>query len=150
MLRYEVLSKDRFDAAFREYINAWAFKHPTPSDFFRVMRDQSGMELDWFWREWVFETARLDQSVDSVATRPDGGSNIYLSSRSTMIMPAELSLNFEDGALSVVRLPIEMWNQGNQFMYQVPAKKKVRTVVVDPRGALPDIDRSNNAWPRRP
>ncbi|HEU5478506.1 MAG TPA: M1 family metallopeptidase, partial [Candidatus Tumulicola sp.] len=50
MLRYEVLGKDRFDAAFRAYIRAWAFKHPTPADFFRVMRDQSGMELDWFWR----------------------------------------------------------------------------------------------------
>ena len=48
MLRYEVLGKDRFDAAFREYIKAWAFKHPTPADFFRMMRDQSGMDLDWF------------------------------------------------------------------------------------------------------
>src|SRR5215216_5211307 len=37
MLRYEVLGKDRFDAAFREYVRTWAFKHPTPADFFRVM-----------------------------------------------------------------------------------------------------------------
>jgi hypothetical protein len=150
MLRYEVLSKDRFDAAFREYITAWAFKHPTPADFFRVMRDQSGMELDWFWREWVYTTAQLDQAIDSVATRADGGSNIHLSSRATMIMPAELSINFDDGALSVVRLPIEMWNLGGHFVYQGPAKKRITSVTVDPRRALPDIDRTNNAWPRRP
>jgi aminopeptidase N len=46
MLRYEVLGKERFDPAFREYIKAWAFKHPTPADFFRMMRDESGMDLD--------------------------------------------------------------------------------------------------------
>ncbi|HEX7596432.1 MAG TPA: M1 family metallopeptidase, partial [Gemmatimonadaceae bacterium] len=90
MLRYEVLGKDRFDAAFREYIKAWAFKHPTPADFFRMMRDESGMDLDWFWREWIYTTARLDQSVDSVTTRADGGSNVYVGNHGTMVMPAEL------------------------------------------------------------
>ncbi len=25
------------------------------------------MELDWFWRDWIFTTARLDQAVDSVS-----------------------------------------------------------------------------------
>src|SRR6185436_15134998 len=101
LLRYEVLGKDRFDAAFREYINAWAFKHPTPADFFRVMRDASGMDLDWFWRGWIYTTARLDQAVDSVTVRAEGGSNVYLHNRETMLMPAELRLNFDDGSLAV-------------------------------------------------
>ena len=34
VLRDVVLGQERFDAAFREYINRWAFKHPTPWDFF--------------------------------------------------------------------------------------------------------------------
>ena len=71
-LRFEVLGKERFDFAFREYIRAWAFKHPTPADFFRIMRDASGMELDWFWRDWIFTTVRLDQAVDSVTTDTSG------------------------------------------------------------------------------
>jgi hypothetical protein len=148
MLRYEVLGKERFDAAFREYIRTWAFKHPTPADFFRVMRDESGMELDWFWRGWVYTTARLDQSVDSVTMRPDGGANVHLSNRGAMVMPAELSLTFDDGTQSVVKLPVEMWNLGDRFVYQVPEKKRVRRAEVDPRRALPDIERTNNVWPR--
>jgi len=148
MLRYEVLGKDRFDAAFREYIKAWAFKHPTPADFFRMMRDQSGMDLDWFWRGWIFSTARLDQSVDSVTTRADGGSNIYLSNRGTMVMPAEISLTFADGTQSTVELPVEMWNLGSRFVYRVSEKKQVTRAVVDPRRALPDVERANNGWPR--
>ncbi|HEX8942931.1 MAG TPA: M1 family metallopeptidase [Gemmatimonadaceae bacterium] len=148
MLRYEVLGKDRFDAAFREYIRTWAFKHPTPSDFFRLMRDQSGMELDWFWRDWIFTTARLDQAVDSVSRGTDGVSSIHLHNRGSMVMPAELSITFDDGTTSTVKLPVEMWNLGDHFVYRVVGNKPVRAVEVDPRHALPDIDRSNNRWPR--
>ena len=148
MLRYEVLGKERFDAAFREYIRAWAFKHPTPSDFFRLMRDQSGMELDWFWRDWVFTTARLDQAVDSTSRGTDGVTSVYLHNRGTMVMPAEVLLTFEDGTTSTVKLPVEMWNLGDRFAYRVMGTRPVRAVEIDPRHALPDIDRANNRWPR--
>jgi hypothetical protein len=148
MLRYEVLGKERFDAAFREYIRAWAFKHPTPSDFFRLMRDQSGMELDWFWRDWVFTTARLDQAVDSTSRGTDGVTSVYLHNRGTMVMPAEVLLTFDDGTTSTVKLPVEMWNLGDRFAYRVMGTRPVRAVEIDPRHALPDIDRANNRWPR--
>jgi hypothetical protein len=148
-LREEVLGRDRFDFAFREYIKAWAYKHPTPADFFRLMRDASGMELDWFWRDWVFTTARLDQAVDSVSTDTSGHANIHLTNRGTMIMPAELLITFDDGTTESVRLPVQMWNLGQRFTYRVPAKKPVRRVEVDPRKVLPDLDRSNNSWTRQ-
>jgi hypothetical protein len=148
MLRYEVLGKDRFDAAFREYIRTWAFKHPTPSDFFRLMRDESGMELDWFWRDWIFTTARLDQAVDSISRGTDGVTSVHLHNRGTMVMPGELSIRFEDGSASTVKLPVEMWNLGDRFVYRVTGTKPVRAVEIDPRHALPDVDRTNNRWPR--
>ncbi len=149
-LRFEVLGPERFDVAFRDYIRTWAFKHPTPADFFRLMRDASGMDLDWFWRDWIFTTARLDQAVDSVARRADGGTNVYLSNRGTMVMPAELLLTFDDGSTETVRLPVEMWNLGQQFVYRGPAQKGVRRVEIDPRQVLPDQNRANNVWRRSP
>ncbi|MEO5817230.1 MAG: M1 family metallopeptidase [Gemmatimonadaceae bacterium] len=147
-LRFEVLGKERFDAAFREYIRAWAYKHPTPADFFRIMRDASGMDLDWFWRGWVFTTARLDQAVESVSVDTAGHANVQLSNRGTMIMPVELRLTYDDGSVETVKLPVEMWNLGQRFTYRVLSKKKVQRAEVDPRSVMPDIDRSNNRWPR--
>jgi hypothetical protein len=148
LLRYEVLGKERFDPAFRDYIKTWAFKHPTPADFFRLMRDQSGMELDWFWRDWIYSTARLDQAVDSVSRGTDGIHSVHLTNRGTMVMPAELSITFDDGTSTVVKLPVDMWNLGDYFAYRVPGTKVIRGVEVDSRHALPDIDRANNRWPR--
>src|SRR5690606_27571874 len=108
------LGRERFDPAFREYLRTWACKHPTPADFFRLMRDQSGQELDWFWRGWVYGTGRLDQAVDSVRARGDSLTEIYLSSRGELVMPATLALVLDSGdgapVTRYVRFPVEMWN----------------------------------------
>ena len=148
LLQYEVLGKDRFDRAFREYTHAWAFKHPTASDFIRSMENSAGMDLDWFWRAWVYSTARLDQAVAGVSVTDVGVTEIRLESLGQMVMPAELQLEFSDGDAEIVRLPVEMWKLGPVYPYRVPAGREVTSVTVDPRGVYPDDDRANNEWPR--
>ncbi len=66
ILRETVMGRDLFDYAFKQYAERWAFKHPTPSDFFRTMEDASGVDLDWFWRGWFYDTDPVDISLDSV------------------------------------------------------------------------------------
>jgi len=145
LLRDEVLGRELFEDAFRDYTRTWAFKHPTPADFFRLMSDASGVDLDWFWRNWVYTTARLDQAVDSVAG--ENGTDVYLSNRGQMVMPAELTISYQDGSSETIRLPVEMWNQGPRFTYRAAAASRIVSVEIDPRGALPDVDRENNRWP---
>ena len=60
------------------------------------MRDESGMDLDWFWRDWIYTTARLDQAVDSVGTA-EGDQKVFLSNRGTMTLPLEMDLTYDDG-----------------------------------------------------
>lgn len=67
ILRETVMGREKFDYAFKEYCRRWAFKHPTPADFFRTMEDASGMDLDWFWRGWFFSIDVVDMSLDSVS-----------------------------------------------------------------------------------
>jgi hypothetical protein len=66
ILRETVMGRELFDYAFKEYSRRWAFKHPTPADFFRTMEDASAEDLDWFWRGWFFSTDATDISLDSV------------------------------------------------------------------------------------
>jgi hypothetical protein len=144
LLRDEVLGREVFEDAFRDYTRTWAFKHPTPADFFRLMSDASGADLDWFWRNWIYTTARLDQAVDSVGG--NDGTAVYLSNRGRMVMPVEIAIRYHDGSSETIRLPVEMWNQGPRFTYRAPAGRRITGVDVDPRGALPDVDRANNGW----
>ena len=66
ILRETVMGRELFDYAFKEYSRRWAFKHPTPEDFFRTMEDASAVDLDWFWRGWFFSNDHVDLSIESV------------------------------------------------------------------------------------
>ncbi len=145
MLREDILGRDRFDAAFREYIRRWAFKHPKPQDFFRTMEDVSGADLDWFWRGWFFGTGTLDQAVDGVTTDASG-SHVALSNRNELVMPVILELTYDDGTRDVRHLPVEIWATGDHYTLDVPD----HTVVgarLDPDDLYPDVVSNNDAWP---
>jgi hypothetical protein len=66
ILRETIMGRELFDYAFKEYARRWAFKHPTPADFFRTMNDASAENLDWFWRGWFYGIEPVDISLDSV------------------------------------------------------------------------------------
>ncbi|RYF90287.1 MAG: M1 family peptidase [Chitinophagaceae bacterium] len=66
ILRETIMGRELFDYAFREYARRWAFKHPTPADFFRTMEDASAVDLDWFWRGWFYGTEACDIALDTV------------------------------------------------------------------------------------
>ena len=66
ILRETIMGRDLFDYAFKEYSRRWAFKHPSPADFFRTMEDASGVDLDWFWRGWFYSTDHVDIALDEV------------------------------------------------------------------------------------
>ena len=66
ILRETIMGRELFDYAFKTYSQRWAFKHPTPADFFRTMEDASAVDLDWFWRGWFYTTDHVDISLDQV------------------------------------------------------------------------------------
>lgn len=66
ILRETIMGRELFDFAFKEYSKRWAFKHPTPSDFFRTMEDASAVDLDWFWRGWFYDIEPVDIAVENV------------------------------------------------------------------------------------
>jgi hypothetical protein len=111
------------------------------------MSDLTGRDLDWFWRNWVYTTARLDQAVDSVRIGTDT-TFLYLSNRGQMVLPVTLELRYADGTTETRNLPVEMWYLGSRFTYRMAAAKRLERVVIDPRAIYPDVDRQNNSWRR--
>jgi len=152
LLREQVLGPDRFDPAFREYFRRWAYKHPTPADFFRTMEDAAGEDLSWFWRSWFYTTAQLDLAVDSVALSDSAGveSRVFLRNLGGIPMPVDLALLMDDGSTERLRLPVEVWFQGERYTAIVPGPGKVNSVTIDPDTAYPDVRRENDRWPRAP
>jgi aminopeptidase N len=149
-LRNKVLGAEVFDTAFREYTRRWAFKHPQPADFFRTMEEVSGRDLSWFWRGFFFTTAALDQTVESVKVGPEGTAFVTIRSLGAAVMPVELELGFADGTHQTVKLPVEIWYNGNRYVFRSPPGHTVVSARVNPDGLFPDVNPANDGWTAPP
>jgi hypothetical protein len=146
----EILGREAFEKAFREYGRRWSGKHPTPWDFWNTFDDVTGQDLSWFWREWFYETWKLDQALDTVRTEGDSVA-IMLENRNRILMPVPLAITREDGTVQRVLVPVSVWFGGDRrYTLRLADKPKVTRVELDPDHALPDIDRSAQVWPRGP
>jgi len=154
LLRRDVLGQDVFDKAFKTYIQRWAYKHPTPMDFFRTMEDVSGRKLEWFWRECFLEAPRFDQSVDSVLQTVQGTDThvtVTYGNKGRAVMPLLVRFTFSDNTTQDVVYPADVW-KANPASYTASytfPKKTVSRIALDPDAHLPDADQTNNVWTAR-
>ncbi len=149
LLRTVVVGKERFDYAFRKYTEAWAFKHPTPYDFFHCINNAAGEDLNWFWKEWFFTTWKFDQAITSVTyvdEDPSKGALITVTNKQKMILPAIVKITQTNGEAGTIQLPVEVWQRGGTWTFKYPSKNKIDKVILDPENVLPDVDRKNNEW----
>jgi len=149
LLREEILGKERFDYAFRYYVHSWAFKHPTPYDFFHAIENASGETLDWFWRGWVFNNWKIDQAVagiDYTGGDPAKGATITIENKEKLPMPVTVEVKEENGTTNRVQLPVEIWEKGGTWKFHYPSTGKITQVTIDPDQRLPDTDPSNNTF----
>lgn len=149
MLRDNILGEERFNMAFREYIKRWAFKHPTPEDFFRTMENVTGEDLSYFWRGWFQKKWKIDQAVTGIKYK-DGdyrkGSIIKIENRGQLPMPVNGEIAFKDGTTQSFTLPVEVWKRNTEWSFEVPTTKEIARVTLDPKGSLPDSDTANNTF----
>jgi len=149
LLRTVVVGKERFDFAFRKYTEAWAFKHPTPYDFFHCINNATGEDLNWFWKEWFFTTWKLDQTVTDVTyvdNDPSKGAMISIGNKGKMIMPVIVKIIQVNGKTEKLQLPVEIWQRGGNWTFKYESTTKIEKVILDPENQLPDINRNNNVW----
>jgi hypothetical protein len=153
LLRDEVLGPQAFDESFREYTRRWAFKHPSPADFFKTMENVSGKRLDWFFREWFLENPHFDQAVDTLAQKQAGTTDsvaVVFANHARGVLPIHARFTFSDGSTQNFDYPAEVWSTNTSFYIREYSfnGKTVTKVELDPDNKLLDIDRANNVWPR--
>ena len=147
ILRNHILGVERFDSAFRTYIARWAFKHPTPWDFFRTMENVGGEDLSYFWRGWFLTNDKLDQGVtkiDYVDNDPTKGANITVVNNEQMVLPVSLLIELDNGQKDSLTLPAEIWQRGGSWTFHYPSTTKIKQITIDPDHDYPDVNSSNN------
>jgi len=149
MLREQILGPERFDPAFKKYIDDWAFKHPKPSDFFRTMESEGGEDLSWYWRGWFINNWTLDMAVQGVAytdNDPAKGAKVTIANLDKMVMPTVLEVRYADGTSKRLNLPAETWILHGVSTISLPGHGPIVSVVLDPDHTTPDKNRANNTF----
>ncbi|MBC7523003.1 MAG: M1 family metallopeptidase [Flavobacterium sp.] len=149
ILRNEVLGKERFDNAFRTYVDRWAFKHPMPDDFFRTIENVAGEDLNWFWRGWFFNNWKLDQGISKVKYVKNDAKNgaiITIDNLEKLAMPVVLEIKTKSGAVTRKKLPVEIWERNNSWTFKFDSSEELDTITLDPDNAFPDVNDVNNVW----
>lgn len=149
LLRKEIIGPDRFDYAFREYIRRWAYKHPTPWDFFRTMDNVAGEDLHWFWKAWFLENYKFDQAIASVTYDNNDaakGAIVHIVNMEQMALPVNISYETKSGVKGTLKLPVEVWNNTNNWKVKLPVTEELQRVTLDEAKAFPDVNFKNNNW----
>ena len=149
LLREQILGPERFDEAFTAYIDRWAYKHPTPDDFFRTIENVSGEDLRWFWRGWFINSWKLDQAISEVKyvnNDPAQGALITIENLGKLPMPVVIEIKTKSGKVTRKTLPVEIWKRNVSWTFKYDSTEALSKVVIDPDYVLPDMNSSNNKW----
>ena len=149
LLRNDILGKERFDYAFQLYIKRWAYKHPTPWDFFRTMENVSGEDLGWFWKGMFIDNYKLDQAITDVKyvnDDPSQGALVTVENLDRMAMPLYLQYQTENDQSDTLKIPVEIWQNGSTWIQKLNTKEKLKSVTIDPGHVFPDMNTDNNTW----
>lgn len=142
MLRY-VVGDSLFEEICHEYFDRWKFKHVNEARFKRVCEDVSGIELDWFFKQWLHDSVTVDYALANVMKQKKDGrwhTRVDIIRKERGTMPLEIQLTTRTGDTVVQR-----WN-GFAEIGEVTfvTRDEPEEVVLDPRDAILDNSRFNN------
>jgi hypothetical protein len=133
----------------REYGRRWSGKHPMPPDFWNTISGVAGQDLDWFWRSWFYETWKLDQAIDD-AVQVGDSLDVQVENKGRMPMPVILVARNQKGDTTQVMIPVDVWLTGTKrATVRMAVPSGFTRVEIDPDERFPDVDRTNQVWPRR-
>ena len=149
LLREQIIGVERFDFALRKYITDWAYKHPTPYDFFASINNSTGEDLTWFWKSMFAENYKLDQKIISVTNSQNeksGKARITVGNMEKAAMPLQIEITYKNGEKEFHNFPVEIWQQGSVYTFTSDSFGSVKKIVLDPKNVFPDVNIANNSW----
>jgi aminopeptidase N len=131
MLR-RLVGTDAFWAGIRDYYRRHRDGHASTDDFRRAMEESSGMDLSWFFRQWLRRagspslegTWRYDPEAKRVEVELS-----QVQAGDPYRLPLDVGLSFDGGAGPRIE-KVEM--TGRQQRFEIAADKEPSTVVLDP------------------
>ena len=161
-----VIGQDKLMETIQKYFEDFKFKHPVPNDIKRTAEKVSGMELNWYLKDWTQTTNTIDYGIKSVEA--DGESTKVTMERiGEMPMPLDILVVGKDGTQQTYYVPLRMmfgekdnpypnlkrtvledwpWAYPTyEFTLDMPSEN-VQAIMIDPSQLMADVNGENNVY----
>ncbi|MFK8039031.1 MAG: M1 family metallopeptidase [Crocinitomicaceae bacterium] len=164
-----VIGQEAFMKGMLRYYNEWKLKHPTPDDFKRIMEQESGIELDWYFEQFIGTVNTIDYSIKSVEKKNKTTIELVLERKGDMPMPLDLQVTLNDNSTLNYYIPLTVmrgektdskypdlltvsedwpWTNPNFAVCLDVKMSDVKSIQIDPSYRMADSDRTNNIYPQ--
>ncbi|MFW6019996.1 MAG: M1 family metallopeptidase [Bacteroidales bacterium] len=156
-----VLGDSLFKSALRHYYETWKFRHPYLEDMRNAFINHTGVELNWFFDQWLNTKKTIDYGVGSVKHQKDS-TKITLERSGRMEMPLDVLIIRRNGDSTLYHIPNRKfiketkgivldkwfgWDKLNpEYTFTVHGESKITDVIIDPNRETSDMNRLNNSW----
>ncbi|OFY70745.1 MAG: hypothetical protein A3G23_08120 [Bacteroidetes bacterium RIFCSPLOWO2_12_FULL_37_12] len=164
-LRY-VLGDELFLKAMKDYFNTWKIAHPYPEDFRNSIIHSTGVDLNWFFDQWIETTKYIDYGIKNYhKTGNPGEYEIIFKRKGRMQMPIDFSVTDKKGKVHNYHIPntwfVKKSNDPNTTVLPkwfgwdrlnpvhsatVTIPDGIQNIEIDREHFLADIDRRDNTW----
>jgi hypothetical protein len=164
-----IIGKDKLESGMKRYYNEWKFKHPNPTDVKRIMEKESGLELDWYWENFVGTTKTIDYGIKEVVSL-EGKTEVVIERVGQIPMPLDVVVSYKDGSQENFYIPLEImrgekserlyskttllsdwgWTYP-EYTFTIDKKSsEIERIVIDPSQRMADINPDDNVYPSLP
>ena len=161
-----IIGSEKLKSGMKKYFNQWKFKHPTPTDFKKVMEYESNLELDWYFEQFIETVNTVDYSIFSV-TEIGNKTKILIQRIGRVPMPLDISVTSFKSEITWYNIPLRIMRGSKEkdiigenfkvispwpwvynfyeFIIDLPLEE-VQKIEIDASTRMADINRSNNIW----
>ena len=161
-----IIGSEKLKSGMKKYFNQWKFKHPTPTDFKKVMEYESNLELDWYFEQFIETVNTVDYSIFSV-TEIGNKTKILIQRIGRVPMPLDISVTSLKSKILWYNIPLRIMRGSKEkdiigenfkvispwpwvynfyeFIIDLPLEE-VQKIEIDASTRMADINRSNNIW----
>lgn len=156
-----VLGRSFFDKAMQHYFKQWKFCHPYPEDFRNSIIGFTGVDLNWFFDQWLETTKTVDYKIGRVKRKKNDVYEITFKRKGTMQMPIDFVVIDQNDSARHYYIPNTWFEKPTgattlpRWIGWGPKLKptytatlnigtKIKNVIIDPSYRLADVDMTNN------
>lgn len=157
-----VLGRALFDKAMQHYFRQWKFCHPYPEDFRNSIIQYTGVDLNWFFDEWLETNKVIDYKIGRIRYRRNGTCEITFKRKGSMQMPLDFVVIDKNDSARHYYIP-NTWFEKTTGATTLPRwigwgpklktsytatlniNSRIHNVIIDPSYRMADVNMIDNA-----